>query len=229
MSPSACCSSWPLRSRRSPCRPGWPPTLSIKRRVPITWPRPAADPVYERIESSLHLAIEGYAEDRPARCQQTAPPQPAHLREPTNERAAAKKIEMFNQHELPIFLRVGLAPVLFGQTILGTNLPNLTYMLVFPDDTERGAAWKRFGGDDDWKKLKAMPEYADKEIVSKITNKISLPSPTRKSEFPPRAFLASPGSPAPPRSIPRAWSSASPRPSSRPRTPESRSASDSAS
>jgi hypothetical protein len=92
-----------------------------------------ADPVYERIETSLHLAIE------------------------------------------PIFQRVGLTPVLFGQTIAGSNMPNLTYMLVFPDDAARTAAWKRFGGDDDWKKLKAVPEYADKEIVSRITNKVLVP------------------------------------------------------
>jgi hypothetical protein len=136
----------------------------------------AADPVYERIESSVHLAIEGMP--KVARPDSTKP-RLLNLRiyESHNERAAAKKIEMFNNHELPIFLRVGLTPVFFGQTIVGSNMPNLTYMLVFPDDAARAAGWKRFGGDDDWKKLKAMPEYADKEIVSKITNKILTPEP----------------------------------------------------
>jgi hypothetical protein len=136
----------------------------------------AADPVYLRIESSLHLAIESMPKlARP----DTSKPRLLNLRiyESHNERAAAKKIEMFNQHELPIFQRVGLTPVLFGQTIVGSNMPNLTYMLVFPDDAGRAAAWKRFGGDDEWKKLKAMPEYADKEIVSKITNKVLTPEP----------------------------------------------------
>lgn len=133
-----------------------------------------ADPVYERVESSLHLAIEGMPKlARP----DTSKPHLLNLRiyESHNERAAAKKIEMFNLHELPIFQRVGLTPVFFGQTIVGSNMPNLTYMLVFPDDADRAAAWKRFGGDDEWKKLKAMPEYADKEIVSKITNKVLTP------------------------------------------------------
>ena len=82
---------------------------------------------------------------------------------------------MFNLHEMPIFQSVGLTPVLFSQTIVGSNMPNLTYMLVFPDDAARIAAWKRFGGSDEWKKLKAIPEYADKEIVSKITNKVLTP------------------------------------------------------
>jgi hypothetical protein len=136
----------------------------------------AADPVYERIETSLHLAIEGMP--RIAKPDASIP-RLLNLRiyESHNERAAAKKIEMFNQHEMPIFRRVGLTPVLFGQTITGSNMPNLTYLLVFPDDGARTAAWKRFGGDDEWKKLKAIPEYADKEIVSKITNKILTPEP----------------------------------------------------
>jgi hypothetical protein len=134
----------------------------------------AADPVYERIESSLHLAIEGMPKlSKP----DASKPHLLNLRiyESHNERAAAKKIEMFNLHELPIFQRVGLTPVFFGQTIVGSKMPNLTYMLVFPDDAGRTAAWKRFGGDDEWKKLKTMPEYADKEIVSKITNKVLTP------------------------------------------------------
>jgi len=136
----------------------------------------AADPVYERIESSLLSAIEGMPKlDKP----DTANARLLNLRiyESHNEHAAAKKVEMFNMHELPIFLRVGLKPVFFGEAVVGTRLPNLTYMLVFPDDAARTAAWGRFGADEDWKKLKAIPEYADKAIVSKITNKILTPEP----------------------------------------------------
>jgi hypothetical protein len=137
---------------------------------------PASDPVYERIEISLHGAIEAMPRlQKP----DTAKARLLNLRiyESPSERAARKKIEMFNEHELPIFRRVGLNPVFFGETLIGSKMPNLTYMLVFPDDAERRAAWGRFGADDDWKKLKAIPEYADKEIVSHITNKILAPAP----------------------------------------------------
>ena len=41
----------------------------------------------------------------------------------------------------------------------------------------RAAAWKSFGGDDTWKRLKAIPEYADTEIVSHITNMVLTPAP----------------------------------------------------
>jgi hypothetical protein len=137
---------------------------------------PASDPVYERIESSFLGAIDGFPHlVKP----DTTKPRLLNLRiyESHNERAAAKKIEMFNKHELAIFQRVGLTPVFFAEALGGSKMPNLTYMLAFPDEAGRAAAWKRFGGDDEWKKLKAIPEYADKEIVSHITNKVLPPEP----------------------------------------------------
>ncbi len=135
----------------------------------------ASDPVYLRIESSLMAPIQGMPKlEKP----DTSKPRLLNLRiyESHNERAATKKIEMFDKSELAIFRRVGLTPVFFGATLVGASMPNLTYMLVFPDDATRAAAWSRFGGDAEWKKLRAIPEYADKEIVSKITNKILTPT-----------------------------------------------------
>lgn len=136
---------------------------------------PASDPVFARIESSLLVPIEGMPKlEKP----DTSKPRLLNLRiyESHNERAAKKKIEMFNKGELAIFRRVGLTPVFFGETVVGSAMPNLTYLLVFPDDAGREAAWKRFREDPEWLKLKAIPEYADKEIVSRITNKILSPA-----------------------------------------------------
>lgn len=136
----------------------------------------AADPVYERIESSVLAAIEGMPRlEKP----DTSKPRLLNLRiyESHNERAHAKKVEMFNIGELSIFKRDGLTPVMFGSAIAGARMPNLTYLLVFPDDDARKSAWKKFGGDPDWQALKSKPEYADKEIVSKITNKLLTPAP----------------------------------------------------
>ena len=136
---------------------------------------PASDPVYERIDSVLLAPIEGM----PRLVQpDTAQPRLFNLRiyESHNERAARKKIEMFNKEELAIFRRVGLTPVFFAATVVGAAMPNLTYLLVFPDDAARLAAWSRFGKDAAWQKLRAIPEYADKEIVAHITNKILTPT-----------------------------------------------------
>ncbi len=136
------------------------------------WNAPANDRVYERIETSLHAAIAGMPAI--AKTETTTNPRVINLRiyESPSERAAAKKIEMFNEHELAIFRKVGLTPLLFGETIIGSKMPNLTYMLHFPDDAARNAAWGKFGGDPDWKKLSSIPEYTDKELITNITNKI---------------------------------------------------------
>jgi hypothetical protein len=135
----------------------------------------AADPVYVRIESSVLAAIAGMPKlERP----DTSKPRLLNLRvyESHNERAAAKKVEMFEKGELAIFRKVGLTPVFFASAVAGAAMPNLTYLLVFPDDAGRQAAWNKFRADPEWLKLKAIPEYADKEIVSKITNKVLTPA-----------------------------------------------------
>ncbi len=135
----------------------------------------ADDPVYQRIESSLLVAISGMPKlEKP----DVSKPRLFNLRvyESHNERAAAKKIEMFEKGELEIFRQVGLTPVFFASTLIGAAMPNLTYMLVFPDDAGRNAAWNKFRTNPDWLKLKAIPEYADKEIVSKITNRLLTPT-----------------------------------------------------
>lgn len=136
---------------------------------------PASEPVYARIESSLLVPIESMPKlEKP----DTSKPRLLNLRiyESHNERAGKKKIEMFNKGELAIFRRVGLTPVFFGETVVGSAMPNLTYLLAFPDDAAREAAWKRFRDDPEWLKLRAIPEYADKEIVSRITNKLLTPT-----------------------------------------------------
>jgi hypothetical protein len=135
----------------------------------------AAESVYTRIESSLLNAIKGMPKlEGP----DASKPRLFNLRiyESHNERAAAKKIEMFEKAELAIFRRVGLTPVFFATTVFGPAQPNLAYMLVFRDEAERKAAWDRFRVDPEWLKLRAIPEYADKEIVSKITNRILTPA-----------------------------------------------------
>ena len=133
------------------------------------------DPVYLRIESSLLSAIPGMP-----RLEHPDPSKPRLLNmrvyESHNERAAAKKVEMFEKGELAIFRRTGLTPVFFASAVVGAAMPNLTYLLVFPDDAGRKAAWDRFRGDAEWLKLRVVPDYADKEIVSRITNRVLTPA-----------------------------------------------------
>ena len=60
---------------------------------------------------------------------------------------AMKKIQMFNEGgEIAIFRRVGMRPVFFGQTLIGSKLPNLTYMLAFDNEQAMTTAWNGFRG-----------------------------------------------------------------------------------
>ncbi|HPC62555.1 MAG TPA: NIPSNAP family protein [Verrucomicrobiota bacterium] len=131
---------------------------------------PAEAPAFKRMESSLMVAFEGMPQlERPV----SNPGRVFQLRiyESPSVRTGLKKIEMFNDAgEIRLFREVGLNPVFFGQTVVGTRMPNLTYMLAFKNMEEQKAAWKKFVSHPEWKRLSAMPEYSDKAILSGITN-----------------------------------------------------------
>ncbi len=129
---------------------------------------PPTDPAFVRVESSLMVAIEGMpkleAPEKKSRIFEL------RTYEAHSKKANKKKIEMFNIGEIAIFRRAGLAPVFFGETIVGTKMPNLTYMLVFDNMAAHDANWGKFGGDPEWKKLSSTPGYTDPEILTNITN-----------------------------------------------------------
>ena len=134
---------------------------------------PLSEPGYVRIESSLLVAFKGL----PQLCVPEKKSRIFELRtyESHSIKASKKKIEMFNEGgEIKVFLKTGLQPVFFGETLIGPKMPNLTYMLVFDDMADRDAKWKVFGGDPEWKKLSSNPEY--KDTVSNITDIILRPT-----------------------------------------------------
>ncbi|MBT6004375.1 MAG: NIPSNAP family containing protein, partial [Prolixibacteraceae bacterium] len=83
-----------------------------------------------------------------------------------NEDAGRRKIKMFNDEELPLFEKLGLHPVFFGQLLAGRFMPALVYMLWFKDMEERAANWGKFGSSDEWKTMRVKEEYAN--TVSKV-------------------------------------------------------------
>jgi hypothetical protein len=137
---------------------------------------PAARPAFARMESALFLAFKGMpALDTPVKSAGRV----FQLRtyESPSVKTGQKKIEMFNDAgEIAIFHRVGLHPVFFGEALVGAKMPNLTYMLVFESVDEMQANWKKFGGDPGWKALSKKTEYADKAILSGITNLVLKPA-----------------------------------------------------
>jgi hypothetical protein len=137
---------------------------------------PASKPAFQRMESALFLAFKGMPTlDTPVK----NPGRIFQLRtyESPSVKTGQKKIEMFNDAgEIALFRRVGLHPVFFGEALIGTKMPSLTYMLGFESQDELKANWKKFVGDPAWKKLSGMSEYADKTILCGITNLILKPA-----------------------------------------------------
>ena len=130
---------------------------------------PSASPAYARVTSSLMVAFTGLPQlETPIK----APGRVLQLRiyESPSVTTGQKKIEMFNRAEIDIFRKTGLNPVFFGETLVGDKMPNLTYMLMFNSMEQQKANWKRFVSHPEWKALKSLPEYADKRILSNITN-----------------------------------------------------------
>jgi hypothetical protein len=132
-----------------------------------------SEPAYVRVESSLLAAFT----HMPRLEVPTLKERIFELRiyESHSAKAGKKKVEMFNEGgEIAIFKKTGLNPVLFGETIIGPNMPNLHYMLAFKDMAERDQKWQVFRDDPDWKKLSGNPAYRD--TVSNITDLILRPT-----------------------------------------------------
>jgi hypothetical protein len=134
---------------------------------------PASAPAFERAERSLLSAFAGWPKlVAPKLVDEKLPKRIFQLRtyESPSQVAHTRKVAMFNEAEIAIFTRTGLTPVFFGDTLIGTRMPSLTYMLTFADTAELTAHWAAFSADAAWKELSHRPGNTDAEIVSNISN-----------------------------------------------------------
>ncbi len=139
---------------------------------------PAKEPAYERMESSLLVAFEGWPKlvVPPATATKSSRVFQMRTYESPSSQAHRRKVEMFQSGEFDIFRQAGFWQVFYGDMLIGPRLPNLTYMLSFPDLSELNAKWKAFGSNPDWKKLSSSPKYNYESIVSNISNLILNPT-----------------------------------------------------
>jgi len=142
---------------------------------------PKDTPAFDRIDSWLMLAFAGMPRLELPAYSTERKPRMFEIRtyESYSEVKAFKKVEMFNSGEIDTMREVGLAPIFYGQALVGANLPHLTYMLSAEDQDAHKKHWDAFGKHPVWNKLKNDPQYAD--TVSKITNYFVVP--TRYSQI----------------------------------------------
>jgi hypothetical protein len=139
---------------------------------------PAKEPPFERMESSLMIAFEGYPKltASPVSAQHGSRVFQLRTYESPSSHDHRVKVEMFNSGEFAIFEQAGFWSVFYGDTLVGPRMPNLTYMLGFPDLSELNSKWKAFSSNPNWKKLQDSPKFNYEAIVSNITNLILNPA-----------------------------------------------------
>jgi len=136
---------------------------------------PKADPAFLRIDSWLMLAFAGMPRLKlPAYCPKVAT-RVFELRtyESHSELKALNKVAMFNAGEIETMHEIGLAPIFYGQSLIGANLPHLWYMTSAENLEEHKKHWGLFGKHPVWQKLKSDLQFADN--TSKNTSRMMVP------------------------------------------------------
>lgn len=140
---------------------------------------PATEPAFVQMESSLMQAFEKMPGLTLPAATATNGPRVFELRtyQSLSDQDHKRKVEMMQSGEEAIFAKAGFTQVFYGDTLIGSRLPNLTYMLSYESVSEREKHWKAFSTAPEWKALSSEPRYAFESIVSSITNVILTPVP----------------------------------------------------
>src|SRR5450432_278245 len=123
---------------------------------------------YQRIDSSLLRAFPGVPAIEVPPVEGKRAPRIFELRtyESNNSATLRRKIKMFEEGgEIGIFRRLGMQVVFFAETIVGQNMPRLTYLLGYHDLAAREQIGKACVADPEWQKPTNQPGLSDPEIV----------------------------------------------------------------
>jgi len=121
----------------------------------------SGNPAYDRVESMLlhgftgmpALKVPGSGEGKSRRFE-------LRTYKSENEVQGLLKVKMFNDAEIALFDKVGFQRVFFGEAVVASNLPQLTYMLVHDDEEAQKKTWKTFIDHPEWETLKNDEEFA---------------------------------------------------------------------
>lgn len=138
----------------------------------------AAQAPFDRIESSLMIAFEGWPKlvVPPPTAQKGERVFQLRTYESPTIRDHQVKVDMFHHGEFEFFRRAGFWQVFYGDKLIGSRLPNLTYMLSYPSIGDMKRLWNAFSNDPDWKKLSSSPKYSFEPIVTNVDNLVLNPT-----------------------------------------------------
>ena len=84
--------------------------------------------------------------------------------------------DRFAGGEIDLFHKSGIHPILYADTLIGPNQPNMAYLIPFESQAQREKAWGAFRDNPDWVKLRDESIRKGGEIVRNITNMILSPA-----------------------------------------------------
>ena len=125
------------------------------------------EPPYEHFSFTLLKATDYSPEVAPAKAGSSRIFELRTYHSPTWKQLAALH-QRFAGPEIRIFHRVGIHPILYTETVIGPNMPNLTYLTPFASLDAREKAWDAFGADPEWVKVRKESIDAHGQIASVI-------------------------------------------------------------
>jgi len=139
----------------------------------------AVQPSFMRMDSSLLRAFPKYPRLTLPEAAAAKKARIYEIRtyESPNDQDHQLKMEQMQAGESDIFKSVGAWTIFFANTLIGSRLPKLTYMLGYDDLAARETSWAAFGASPAWKALNSRPRYTVENLVSNITNEILTPAP----------------------------------------------------
>jgi NIPSNAP len=140
---------------------------------------PAKEPAYERLEISLMQALESAPTLTVPEATASHGARVFELRtyESSSDLDHQRKVEQMNAGEVGIFVKSGFWPIFFGDTLIGTRMPNVTYMIGFESLAERDKHWNAFFTAPETRTLFGNPRYTFEGIVANVNNSILTPTP----------------------------------------------------
>ena len=84
--------------------------------------------------------------------------------------------ERFAGGEIDLFHKSGIHPLLYADTLIGPDQPNMIYLIPYESLAQREKAWAAFRENPEWAKLRDESVRRGGEIVRNITNLLLVPT-----------------------------------------------------
>jgi NIPSNAP len=155
------------------------------------WARLSGDPDWAAAHAELNAGEPAYYREDGVLLRATpfspalkasAPGDPAHklyelrIYESPTARQLGYLHDRFAGGEIEVFHKSGIHPVLYADTVIGPNMPNMTYLIPFESEGSRKDAWSAFGSNPDWQRIRDESVRKGGEIVRNITNMFLSPT-----------------------------------------------------